>query len=73
VQLRFLEYTQSYSSSITVATISMSSLPTGSWTLVKVTGSAVTTGERMIPQIYSTNQTSTNGSMLYDDCSVTHN
>jgi titin len=73
VQLRFLEYTQSYSSSITVATVSMSSLPSGSWTLVRVVGTAVNASERMIPQIYSTNQTSTNGSMLYDDCSVTHN
>ena len=73
VQMRLLEYTHSYSSNTTVATVSLSSLPTGSWTLVRVSGTAVTAGDRMIPQIYSTNQTSTNSSMLYDDCSVTHN
>ena len=71
VRIRFLEYTQNYSSNISLGQTIVSSLPTNTWTLVKVTGTATASGKRIIPQIYSTNQTKTNGSIIYDDCSVT--
>jgi aryl-phospho-beta-D-glucosidase BglC (GH1 family) len=71
VQFRFLEYTQNWGSYIPVSTTTVNNVPTGSWTLVQVSGKAVNSGERMIPQIYSTNQTTNTGAMLYDDCSVT--
>ncbi len=41
------------------------------WTLVQVTGVALRAGERIIPQIYSSKETTANGSLVYDDCSVT--
>ena len=71
LQIRWLEYTQDYSSSINLQTTTISALPLGMWTFVQVTATAVNSGERMIPQIYSLNETSANGSIVYDDCSVT--
>jgi hypothetical protein len=71
VLIRWLEYTQSFGSVINLQSIQTNALPLAKWTLVQVTSTAVNSGERMIPQIYSSNETSTNGSMLYDDCSVT--
>jgi hypothetical protein len=70
VQIRFLEYAQDYSSNIKLGSTVVSSLPTGSWTLMKVTGTATASGKRIIPQIYSTNETTNTGSIVYDDCSV---
>jgi hypothetical protein len=70
VQMRFLEYTQNYGRSIHLSTTALSNLPVGTWTQVKVSSAAVNSGERMIPQIYSTNETTKTGSLLYDDCSV---
>lgn len=71
LQIRWLEYTQNYSSSINLQTTTISTLPLSTWTLAQVTATAVNSGERMIPQIYSLNETSANGSIVYDDCSVT--
>jgi hypothetical protein len=71
VTIRWLEYTQNYGSVINLQSNPTNSLPPANWTLVQVTSTAVNSGERMIPQIYSSNETSANGSMLYDDCSVT--
>jgi hypothetical protein len=71
IQIRFLEYSQNYASQIHLADNLTTSLPTGVWTLVSATSTAVNSGERMIPQVYSTNETSANGSILYDDCSMT--
>lgn len=71
VRIRFLEYTQNYSSNINLGQTVITSLPQNTWTLVKVTGTATASGKRIIPQIYSTNQTSATGSIVYDDCSVT--
>jgi hypothetical protein len=70
VQIRFLEYTQNFGSNIHFQTVVVNNLPTNAWTLVKVTSTAVKSGERMVPQIYSTNETTHTGSLLYDDCSV---
>jgi hypothetical protein len=71
VNLRLLEYTQNFSSDIHLPTTAIAKLPTGAWTQVSVTGTAVRSGDRIIPQIYSTNQTTSTGSITYDDCSVT--
>ena len=71
VTIRWLEYTQNFSSVINLQSNLTSALPLAKWTNVAVTSTAVNSGERMIPQIYSTNETSANGSLVYDDCSVT--
>ncbi len=71
VTIRWLEYSQDFSSVIYLQNNLTNTLPLAQWTHVQVTSTAVNSGERMIPQIYSSNQTSTNGSLLYDDCSVT--
>jgi hypothetical protein len=70
VSIRWLEYTQNYGSVINLQSTLTNALPLAKWTFVQVTSTAVNSGERMIPQIYSTNETSANGSLLYDDCSV---
>jgi hypothetical protein len=70
-QIRFLEYTQNFGSSITLQSTLVNTLPVGVWTLVRVTSTAVNSGERIIPQIYSTNETTKTGNLIYDDCSVT--
>ncbi|MCU1551315.1 MAG: hypothetical protein JWR36_1875 [Glaciihabitans sp.] len=71
VQIHFVEYTQNFGSYVLLGTTSIPRLTTGVWTLVKVSSTAVASNERMIPQIYSTNQTTSTGSLIYDDCSVT--
>jgi hypothetical protein len=71
VSIRWLEYTQNYGSVINLQNNLTSALPLNKWTLVQVTSTAVNSGERMIPQLYSSNETSANGSIGYDDCSVT--
>lgn len=69
--MRFLEYTQNYSSSIKFATdVNISSLSANAWTKVTVRATAVKSGERMIPQIYSANQYKSSGAIVYDTCSV---
>ena len=69
---RFLEYTQNYSSNIHLNPVTtLAAVPVGVWTKVTVTSTAINSGERVIPQIYSSNETSANGSIYYDDCSVT--
>jgi hypothetical protein len=73
VQMRFLQYTQNYGSNTNIGTVSVTNLSTTAWTLVKVSGVATSSAQRIIPQIYSTNQTSTTGTINYDDCSVTIN
>ena len=73
VQIRFLEYTQNFGSSIHLQTTLINNLPVNTWTLVQVSSTAVHSGERMVPQIYSTNETTATGSLIYDDCSVTSN
>ena len=51
-------------------TTTVNNLSTAAWTPVTVTGTATASGRRVILQIYSTNQTSTTGTIAYDDCSV---
>lgn len=69
--LRFLEYAHDYSSDTHLGVTTVASLPAGVWTQVVVTSKAVASGDRMIPQVYSTNQTTANGTITYDDCSLT--
>src|ERR1019366_1217484 len=69
--IRLLEYTQSFSSYTQLQTVTVNTLPLNTWTLVQVTGVALRAGERIIPQIYSTTETTATGSLVYDDCSVT--
>ena len=71
VQIRFLEYNQSWGNGVTLQTVTTSGIPAGQWTLVKVTATANNSGDRMVPQVYATNQNTNTGSVLYDDCSVT--
>ncbi len=54
-------------------TTSVASLPIDAWTLVKVTAVAQASGDRIIPQIYSTNMTSATAAIVYDDCSLVSN
>jgi hypothetical protein len=69
--IRLLEYTQNFSSYTQLQTVTVNTLPLNTWTLVQVTGVALRAGERIIPQIYSTTETTATGSLVYDDCSVT--
>ncbi len=66
----FLEYTQNFGSDVHLPMTSIASLAADTWTKVTWAGTAQRSGERMVPQIYSTNQTSATGSIVYDDCSV---
>ena len=43
---------------------------TGGWVKASVTGTIPTTGGQIILSVYSTNQTSSSGALVYDDCSV---
>ncbi|MFE4950564.1 fibronectin type III domain-containing protein [Leifsonia sp. NPDC056665] len=70
LQARFLEYTQNFSSDIHLPVTTANALPVGVWTNVAVTGTAVKSGERMVPQIYAIDQTHA-GAIVYDDCSLT--
>jgi len=70
IQMRLLEYTQNYSSYVNIGQVIVTNIPAGSWTQVLVSGISTTSGRRVIPQIYSTNQTTTTGTVTYDDCSV---
>jgi Fibronectin type III domain/Calcineurin-like phosphoesterase len=70
VQMRFLQYTQNFGANTNLNSVVVSSLPANTWTLVKVTGVATQNGYRVIPQIYSSNETTKTGSIIYDDCSV---
>lgn len=68
---RFLEYSLNYSSVTKFPTdVIISSLPANTWTKVTVEATAVKSGERMIPQIYSANQYRNTGAIVYDDCSL---
>ncbi len=70
VQIRLLEYTQDYGTNTQISQTVLASLPVNTWTLARVSGVAASSGHRVIPQIYSTKQTSANGNLRYDDCSV---
>ena len=70
IRAEILEYTQTFSSNVHLPMTSIASLPANTWTKVTWGGTAQRSGERMVPQIYSTNQTATTGSIVYDDCSV---
>jgi hypothetical protein len=65
-----MEYTPTFRSSVGLAPVSVSNLPTTTWTLLKVTSKALKAGERMLPVLYSTNETTRTGSLVFDDCSV---
>lgn len=69
--IRLLEQPQDYSTRIQLASKTITSLPAKSWTKISITGTAARSGERVIPQIYSTNQTTLTGHIVYDNCSVT--
>ncbi|MEY9951073.1 choice-of-anchor D domain-containing protein [Leifsonia sp. EB34] len=68
---RLLEYTQNFSSDNHLAVTTIADLPAGVWTQVHVSGTAVRSGERIIPQVYATNATATAGAVAYDDCVLT--
>lgn len=69
--MRFLEYPQNFSTATHFGTnVNIASLPANVWTPVEVRATAVKSGERMIPQIYSANQYKSTGSIVYDDCSL---
>lgn len=69
--VRFLEYPSNWSRATHLATKTITTLPAGTWTAVSFTAAAVNSNDRMIPQLYSTNQTTKTGSITYDDCSLT--
>lgn len=69
--IRMLEYTQNFGSNVKIASAVSAKLSANAWTLVSVTGSAVKSAERVIPQVYSTTATTATGTITYDDCSLT--
>lgn len=71
IVIRFLEYTQNYSANIKIGTTRVHNLPVDTWTMVEVSGVATASGQRIIPQVYATNQRTDTGTVAYDDCSVT--
>lgn len=73
VTIRLLQYNNSFSAHTTLTTITSAVLAPGLFTQVTVSGTATSTGMRVIPQIYSTTQTAATGSVSYDDCSVSNN
>ncbi|GEM_PF-684803 len=73
VMIRFLQYDQLIKVNTNIGTTTATALPLNTWTLVRVTGTATIAGYRIIPQVYATVQTSSTGSVIYDDCSVTSN
>ncbi|MDR3068742.1 MAG: hypothetical protein LBU50_04490, partial [Cellulomonas sp.] len=70
VRIRLLQYTQNFGSNEKLGTTVVSTLPTGTWTKVTVTGTATASGQRIIPQIYASFQTAATGYLVYDDCSL---
>jgi hypothetical protein len=68
---RFLEYTQKFGSDVHFTQATAANLSATVWTEVIVTGTAVKSSERIIPQIYSTSDAINKGTISYDDCSVT--
>jgi hypothetical protein len=71
--IRLLQYTQDFVTNTKLNATYVASLTPNTWTLVKVTGVATVAGYRIIPQVYSSNQTTNTGSITYDDCSTTIN
>ena len=71
VTARLMQYTQAFGSGTTLATTQSTTLAANTWTVMRITGTATQNGYRVIPQAYSTNQTSATGTVYYDDCSVT--
>jgi len=71
--IRLLEYTQNYSSNVKIGTVIVNNIASNAWTQLKVTGASTTSGRRIIPQVYATNQTASSGVVYYDNCSFTVN
>ncbi|MGY4856383.1 outer membrane protein assembly factor BamB family protein [Cryobacterium sp. AP23] len=69
--VRFLEYPTDWSKSTHLTTTTFKALPASTWTAVRVSSVAVNSGDRIVPQLYSANQTTKTGSITYDDCSLT--
>lgn len=69
--VRFLEYPTDWSTSTHLTTTTVKALPVSTWTAVRVSSVAVNSGDRIVPQLYSANQTTKTGSITYDDCSLT--
>jgi hypothetical protein len=70
MKIQFIEYNQAFTAHTLLQTTLINKLTPGVWTQISVSSTALASGERMIPQIYSANQTSASGSITYDDCSV---
>ena len=71
VRIRLLQYTQNFATNQKLGTNIVSTLPANTWTKVTVTGTATAAGQRIIPQIYASFQTTSTGYLVYDDCSLT--
>ncbi|MCL2850464.1 MAG: metallophosphoesterase [Micrococcales bacterium] len=71
VRIRLLQYTANFGSNQNLGTTVVSTLPANTWTKVSVTGTATAAGQRIIPQVYASFQTTATGYLVYDDCSLT--
>jgi hypothetical protein len=69
--IRLLDYTRTFTSDTQLGIITTSGLPAGVWTHLTISAAATVSGDRIIPQIYSLNQTTKTGTITYDDCSFT--
>jgi hypothetical protein len=70
VRIRLLQYTQDFGAYQNLGTTVVDTLPANVWTRVAVTGTATASGQRVIPQIYASFQTTSTGHLVYDDCSL---
>lgn len=46
-------------------------VPVGGWTQISVSGTVLRAGDQIVMSGYSNNETTTSGSLVYDDCAVT--
>jgi len=71
--IRFMQYDQPIKAGTVLGATTATALPLNTWTQVQITDTATIADYRIIPQVYATLQTSSTGSVIYDDCSVTSN
>jgi hypothetical protein len=70
VRIRLLQYTQDFGANVKLGTTVLTNLPVNTWTPITVTATATANGQRIIPQIYASLQTTGTGHLVYDDCTL---
>lgn len=70
VRMDLHEYSSDYTAHVKLVSGSKVALSTDFWTQIQVAGVATTSGRRIIPQVFSTDQ-KRRDTITYDDCSLT--